>query len=550
MPLREGKGQANGLSVSNDQPLDKGDPMEALMVSSEHRWSHNSKIGNYSTDGGDTNDGGRRAGIDGHAISTDGAASIPSTDHDSHRQRSDTTNQAEEQSLLDDRPRRKTSETSVHLCDMRISQRLASSSLSSSVSLPQLSSYDWHRDRKRNKSGSSGVSSLSFSHLPSSTAKFTESRSMGSMISMSRRQTSSVYNSQDNQATSSEGSSTFEKSLCLSGPRTQSHGLGGGGRRQLLATFFSVNNFPVPKDDHSIDRDINEKEPVLPIPPSRAPSLSGSGNPGLIATGSLSSTCALDSSSAIMRRAYSDIILGYDGSDECNAPKVGQILRSVTDEPRIAGQRPAIPGIWSRFPSHTRTERSSSAGPGDNVLIRDFAKSTSPTDRGNASAGLLLSRPKKIKKNMKSRSMTFGRNVLYGIGRLYRTHGTDYKLPGTGHRSSVATGGSLEYPELEVVPSASLPWSWQSQEAAEGNAMEMAKLDKTPSTPIAAIAPANRRNSIDARVWSDLYKDCVALAEGREDCPITPVEIEMQSSTSHEPSLHVSDNPGRTARTE
>ena len=92
---------------------------------------------------------------------------------------------------------------------------------------------------------------------------------------------------------------------------------------------------------------------------------------------------------------------------------------------------------WTRYPSHTVVERNESANGRDNIVARDFAVSSPPR--------------RKMSKQ-KSRSMTFGKKVRHKITTFYTTRRSDLRRYNAGHRSSIAFGGRLEYPELEIPP--------------------------------------------------------------------------------------------------
>lgn len=88
-------------------------------------------------------------------------------------------------------------------------------------------------------------------------------------------------------------------------------------------------------------------------------------------------------------------------------------------------------GVWAHFPSHDRRERSlSPAGGREGVVVRDFA----PVVGGSPARAM-----------KKPRSMG---NMFRGWAR--RQERQMAKPPG-GHRSSIAPGGLVEYPELELV---------------------------------------------------------------------------------------------------
>lgn len=153
-----------------------------------------------------------------------------------------------------------------------------------------------------------------------------------------------------------------------------------------------------------------------------------------------------------------------------------------------AGLRLRVAPSWSRYPSHTKHCRSSSAGITDNVLVRDFATdpaaaaaaagaaaatgrgdggvrvgSVSATSKGSGQGSAphpaYHHRDHHLRRSslFKSGQVSIRRTILDRIGRMYRTQSTDYRLPDSGHRSSIATGGGLEHPELEI-PAAISPF--------------------------------------------------------------------------------------------
>ncbi|KAK7625834.1 hypothetical protein IWX49DRAFT_564355 [Phyllosticta citricarpa] len=137
-------------------------------------------------------------------------------------------------------------------------------------------------------------------------------------------------------------------------------------------------------------------------------------------------------------------------------------------------------GAWSRYPSHTRELRNNSAGHADEVHARDFAyeirlseiaesedgggetatgnkPSRSPTGykRVSTLGSASFKRRGKNKSRSslpKSKSMTFGRSFLKHYIGLFRSQSEEFRRHGHGHRSSIAEGGILEQPELEILP--------------------------------------------------------------------------------------------------
>ncbi|KAK4575276.1 hypothetical protein LTR86_001128 [Recurvomyces mirabilis] len=109
------------------------------------------------------------------------------------------------------------------------------------------------------------------------------------------------------------------------------------------------------------------------------------------------------------------------------------------------------PAAWSRFPSHTRLERSGPASGEDDVIARDFAVqeetggSHELSDLPNTSSVMKHTLGRKTAL-VKKRSTTFG-----GIKRFYSNVFTSGFSP-SNRRSSVATGGWLANPDLELLP--------------------------------------------------------------------------------------------------
>ncbi|KAG9811889.1 hypothetical protein KCU68_g20485, partial [Aureobasidium melanogenum] len=115
----------------------------------------------------------------------------------------------------------------------------------------------------------------------------------------------------------------------------------------------------------------------------------------------------------------------------------------------------APPHSWSRYPSHTRERRCSSAGRHDGIICRDFAPGQTPCtiDQANSVEEATkshkgwprLANTKRRNWIAKSRSMTFGTVFRYYSNLLTSSAARN-------RRSSTATGGRLEHPELEVLP--------------------------------------------------------------------------------------------------
>lgn len=187
---------------------------------------------------------------------------------------------------------------------------------------------------------------------------------------------------------------------------------------------------------------------------------------------------------------------------------------------------------WSRCPSHTCELRTSSAGHEDNVKTRDFAfevNSARIIDHENDQMRTPTNEKKRAAPSgiSKRSSMTFGKNFFKDYTKLFRSQSTEFRRHGHGHRSSIAMGGLLDYPELEVLPEV-----WHRGEEAVEMAESPARdhdMSVEPTNTIDCASIKRPRNSDSAerqalsvdgtadvfspaanvRVWSHFYESCV-----------------------------------------
>lgn len=279
-------------------------------------------------------------------------------------------------------------------------------------------------------------------------------------------------------------------------------------------------------------------------------------------------------------------------------PEAGIFNREVSVIFDRQGDSPDIVGAWGRYPSHTRDERTNSAGKVDRVESRDFALEAAirfasaqdidedmidPTDR-IPSMPLLPGEERKKKvgsgRMTKSNSMKFGKRFLKNYSNIFKSSSTEFRKHGRNHRSSITTGGVLEFPELELLPEvgkrrSSVQGAGSQSHRREPSAVWRRISDGQPADKVLALDSMAtlrpRRNSSapnlneiaydgasdgrhpkdNARVWSVYYDDCVpsyprASAEvtaGVEDfCPA------RFSFESRQPSMRSRTMPSHRAR--
>ncbi|KAI4757605.1 hypothetical protein E4T52_10456 [Aureobasidium sp. EXF-3400] len=143
----------------------------------------------------------------------------------------------------------------------------------------------------------------------------------------------------------------------------------------------------------------------------------------------------------------------------------------------------APPHSWSSYPSHTRERRCGPAGRRDGIICRDFAheQETSNVQQSasfneitdSAESWPHLVNAKRRNWIVKSRSMTFGAVFRYYSDLLTSSAARN-------RRSSMATGGRLEHPELEILPPVLPTHSTTSQQVESTPGVDKTLSPRTP----------------------------------------------------------------------
>ncbi|MCJ1467191.1 hypothetical protein MMC07_005814 [Pseudocyphellaria aurata] len=185
---------------------------------------------------------------------------------------------------------------------------------------------------------------------------------------------------------------------------------------------------------------------------------------------------------------------------------------------KVSNSASPIPAAsWSRFPSHTRAERSfSPAGQSDNVAARDFAPTFETTV---APSGQRKSKLFGFRKKRKSRTMTYGDSVMSTLNRFYSI---DFRRLNRGHRSSISVGGRLEYPELEILPHLSPPAQPLDEASRRSIAMVLKAFHSNSSQQSIVRQPEpDNKPTISAGTWSKMYQDCVHYPVDMDESLVT-----------------------------
>jgi len=191
-------------------------------------------------------------------------------------------------------------------------------------------------------------------------------------------------------------------------------------------------------------------------------------------------------------------------------------MDQIRNEFHSGPERNPDSGAWGRYPSHSRAERTGPAGADDSVATRDFEleAAISFASGGNLDPSQSQTSPdeKKHKKGLfRASHQSLGKQIAKGYEKLFRPRSTEFFHFGPGHRTSIAAGGDLEYPELEMIPEVFSRRISSKEELSE----PVNSPQKIPASPSEMTHPRSSvgfdgpselsPTSLDARTWSAYY---------------------------------------------
>lgn len=163
------------------------------------------------------------------------------------------------------------------------------------------------------------------------------------------------------------------------------------------------------------------------------------------------------------------------------------------------------PASWSRYPSYDREERNADAGKMDNVITKDFAvKAVSPTDDISWVTDKGVTGAPSHRSVVRSLSDKFTHSFKFRWAKVIpgqpKTPHKDKSMRGA-RRSSIQTSGILEYPELELLPTAG---GYSELQALEKEINEMKGLSgvntRAPSNKLVTTTTTGNRRQLTEKM--------------------------------------------------
>lgn len=216
------------------------------------------------------------------------------------------------------------------------------------------------------------------------------------------------------------------------------------------------------------------------------------------------------------RIAVKELVMdSWEAEMEASAARAKAKSRNIVKKSKQTGPDHRYPASWSKFPSHNRSERLSSASAVDHIAAEDFANlgekdgeivwCLAHEDDGHHTELQYLKRKKGILEKVKEK-------IEHEV---YRT-GTQVQQQSSskGRRGSLSMAGELEYPELEVLP-LSMITALQNPEEAETEFKERERPLKLIKADGDGSVDLEMNESILSIANPKFYEDC--LADSLED---------------------------------
>ncbi|KAH8779249.1 hypothetical protein F5882DRAFT_329566, partial [Hyaloscypha sp. PMI_1271] len=219
------------------------------------------------------------------------------------------------------------------------------------------------------------------------------------------------------------------------------------------------------------------------------------------------------------RVAVKELVMdSWEAEIEATAAKAKAKSKNIVKKSKPTGPDHRYPASWSRFPSHNRTERLSSASVVDRVEAKDFANlgrkdgeivwCLAHEDDGHHTELEYLKRKKGVLDKVKEKI----------DHEVYRTDTqVQQQNSSKGRRGSLSMAGELEYPELEVLP-LSMINAAQNPEEAEKEFKERERHLK--------LLEADVDGSMDSGIRGEMNESMLSIADPKfyEDCLVDSFE--------------------------
>lgn len=219
------------------------------------------------------------------------------------------------------------------------------------------------------------------------------------------------------------------------------------------------------------------------------------------------------------RVAVKELVMdSWEAEMEASAARAKAKSKNIVKKSKPTGPDHRYPASWSRFPSHNRSERLSSASVVDRVEAKDFANlgrkdgeivwCLAHEDDGHHTELEYLKRKKGVLDKVKEKIDQ----------EVYRTDTqVQQQSSSKGRRGSLSMAGELEYPELEVLP---LPMitAAQNPEEAEVEFKERERQLK--------LLKADVDGSMDLGIGGEMNESMLSIADPKfyDDCLVDSFE--------------------------
>jgi hypothetical protein len=230
------------------------------------------------------------------------------------------------------------------------------------------------------------------------------------------------------------------------------------------------------------------------------------------------------------RVAVKDLVMySWEAEMAATAQKAKAKSRNIVNKAKPTGPDIRFPATWARYPSHSRHERSTSAGRRDHAESKDFAiaKKTEGEPvwyHGEKRHHLYHhdddehysydDQKEHLRERVGAKKDRAGdkiKNKKYKLGKIAKQGVSDHAM---GQRSSLTSAGRLEFPELEILPITMTTLAQQEQDIHEEESDKVREQRRNFAT--AAVGDGSLEDDDENEISINdprFYDDCIAEAE-------------------------------------
>lgn len=227
--------------------------------------------------------------------------------------------------------------------------------------------------------------------------------------------------------------------------------------------------------------------------------------------------------------AKEQVMDSWEAEMAATAKKAQDKSKNIVKKNKPTGPDKRYPPTWARYPSHTRSERSTSAGRRDRIDAKDFAIAKTTEDGepiwyhgekryhryhyDNDDDPSHEGSTKDMKQRIGDKKHRAGDKIKYKKYRLDKVTEQGASGHARGRRSSLTVSAKLAYPELEILPITLRTQAQQEQDVYEEEKNKVKELRRNFVVSTVVDGSAEEEEKTEFAINDPrFYADCIAEA--------------------------------------